>query len=798
MSTYSLESLLQWMRAPNSNVLWGWDAIAAMDRSKTNLILLQEYIARFGSDRYLPLVNGEAELVKGYALEALHDFQLDIPRLSFENTDLSRSKARLSMALLGGMQLSQRRGVDNWHIVQVVENDPLLGPWLYLDLNLYDVPGTVGQQGDIRLDLSKSSDFRLTFGPTEYEQLRGGEVIQELFENLEDDQRFFVLGSIQAGDDPLLRPQSFKLRTLSKGSASEPGDGALLILIRAQGSDEGELIGESFRYPIPDDAGKDYSATVLLDGPSVIKRLDLAQRLLEAVKERLTDEQFTVREENGRLISAEATAGHLIFEVSSTQLPKELVDGRWLTTTISRAQVNIPAWYTLSFYLTLRREADDRISIKWVTAVLPAYIVHFEDSIPWVEHPNYVWMDGYIIELWSVYDLVETESDLMYKPVEWDLDVRRMPDADSEPADTRVDWGPYIERLKADARARTLEAIEPLMSHAVSHSLIPQIPAGDFIRDCIKLNFGQAIEADVLAVPRDIGAFGRINPVRSAFVIDPLQPLILAGGTQRFATLPTVTGLVWTAEDSLRGTVDVDAGTFISDGRYQAPAAGSFPGRFLRVRITATDPASGYHSSALVTVVANGLVLNPLFYECGFEDEVELQAGVLGAGTLSWSVKNPLENEKGSVEPDGASGATYRTALKKPRKTYVLDEVEVANDITGQRQSMHVLVLMWAPTVTVVVVPDPSLGEGRVRLQAWLVGELCDIADWAVLLGPGQIDDDGVYTLDYATTERFVVITVVAKTVDLDGEGHIVLPLPLAAFATQLAAFGLDGMEAIK
>ena len=51
MTTNSLDEMYKWLAVePRTR---GWNAILAYDRTKTNTVLLQEYISRFGTNAYL-------------------------------------------------------------------------------------------------------------------------------------------------------------------------------------------------------------------------------------------------------------------------------------------------------------------------------------------------------------------------------------------------------------------------------------------------------------------------------------------------------------------------------------------------------------------------------------------------------------------------------------------------------------------------------------------------------------------------------------------------------------------------
>ena len=114
----------------------------------------------------------------------------------------------------------------------------------------------------------------------------------------------WTLGEIREGTHPMMRAQSFILRTQPGGGA---GDGALLVLVRMQGRREGNFPGASFRYLIPNDVGKHYSATVLISRERV-----LMAQLLQSFGDLIGDHDFhCVFDDDNGVITSTATGGAL-------------------------------------------------------------------------------------------------------------------------------------------------------------------------------------------------------------------------------------------------------------------------------------------------------------------------------------------------------------------------------------------------------------------------------------------------------------------------------------------------------
>ncbi|WP_295474913.1 hypothetical protein [uncultured Pseudomonas sp.] len=790
MSDNSLQSLLEWMANPTTEILHGWDSIAALSRDKCNLLLAQAYIARFDSASYLPPISGRVTMVEGSFEQHIHDFVLDVPRLSFENANIDDSRARLSMSVMGGVQVAMKKDVDIWSAVRVDEIDPLQGPRLELELELDRVPGSVEAGGRVLLDLKHSDNFSLTFAQTEHERRLGGEFFKDLFNQLPDEQRLFVLGKIQPNDQLLLSPQSFRLRTQSKGQGD--ADGAILILICMQQSNEGAIPGTGYRYLIADDAGKDYSATVLLDRERVFEA-----GVLEMVADMIGGYHFTYqRDEYGKLLSATTTAGAL--EIAPMLVPMPLPqfpgDGQFYILNVLCENLRFSAAAPHELKVTFN---DQKAKLSWSATANGDLRLSLQDM-------DDVFVSGEIsfdVQMEAEYEL--SAVDLTIKRSHWEPIVR--PIIPPEPPEQAR--GGVKDLLLAILKASwhlisisigsTLALGMVLASIEVHMVLLQQLNKSleALVRDSIRLNFSQSIVADALYLPHDLGAFGRIDPVLSTFAVTPMQPLIGAGETCLFGTLPAVAGLSWSVDDLQRS--GREAGSIDQNGLYQAPAASAIEGRFLRVRVTARDPQTLYQSSALLTIVPSGLTVNPLIQLCDIGGRVELAAGQLGEGSLFWSIRDPVTGESGSLQPsDKPDGDHSYVATTQPiaHRSYVLDEIEVRNDSTGHVAQAHVLVLLEAPVLSIKVAQDAALAAGQVQLQAWK-GSSQRKPEWSLPLGgPGSIDADGLYTADPQATERFVLVMAredLIELVDLVFEGHIILPLPLADFPNELAALSV-------
>ncbi|RMQ13164.1 hypothetical protein ALP98_03377, partial [Pseudomonas viridiflava] len=204
-----------------------------------------------------------------------------------------------------------------------------------------------------------------------------------------------------------------------------------------------------------------------------------------------------------------------------------------------------------------------------------------------------------------------------------------------------------------------------------------------------------------------------------------------------------------------------------------------------------------------VTIVTNPITLNPLIQVCDAGQIVELEAGSLGTEEMHWSLKDPVPGESGVLEPSPLADGDHRyvAAQQVSGKTYLLDQIVVTS---GQASvSSWVLVKHQTPLLTVKVVRTVEVSEvlevakvgkpvdvvtiraDQVQLQAFTDGVTPVCVEWRIGAGSGSISD-GLYTPDISSTDRFVLIFAEADHPLFFVEGHIILPLPVDGFATEL------------
>ncbi|KPZ08576.1 hypothetical protein [Pseudomonas syringae group genomosp. 3] len=796
MANNTLESISAWMEDPLNNVMLGWDSIAVMARHEVNYLLREEYISRFSSNTYLSPISGEVTLVGGSSKECIHDFILDAPRLAFSNNDLNKSHASLTCAILGGTQVTMTNNVDTWEAVRVIRIDPLQGPRLTLDLSLDSVPGIVDLDGRVSLDLKESDNFILTFAETIDDRKLGGNFFKEWFKTLPDNKRVWTLAFIGAGNDDRMRPQSFKIRTQTNPAASldraapDYGDGAVLVFIRMQGNQEGGDIPVEYRYLIPDDAGKNYSATVLFDSKRLAKAALPVESITDALSAVLVNFQFDIVYDIGSQVPGViAYGGTLRISTSEKEFPFYF-DGELVRAVYSHFGYHLPVYSIRP--LMIKQTDHDGAALTWTTTYLD--LSYF--TLPGYNHALSMRQDV-TVDLRCTYPFAENNNDLVLVPVveitssAANVAITEYPTIiNGKP----VDYPPLnqqIARLKAEYSTVNLDEHNARIWTKLRHTPVPAVSVTSFIHEHIYFDYNRTFVADVLRAPRDIAVFGRINPLRADFSISPVEHVMVSGSVHKFVVAPAGANVKWAVE-WLQGNPE-DYGGINAAGMYYAPVLPRDT-PFNRMRITATHSTSGFVSSALVTVVTSQATLNPLIQVCDVTRTAELAAGEVSRGELLWSLKDAVIGESGEVVPSALPDGDHTYIPRRPAlrdKTYVLDEIIVTGKINTQAHaSAWVLVTQKVPFLTIKLAANAAAGQ--VQLQAFANGNPLDPAvfkvNWEIgAKVTGTISDTGLYSVAQNTTDRFVLIFAWAMHPTLGKlEGHIILPLPLAQFAREL------------
>ncbi len=756
MAGYSKEQLIAWMREQPRTL--GWGAILAFNRADTNTVLLQEYIERFSNDTYLPAAQG---YIKGSNTQGQYitDYVMDYPRLSFDiaNVEQEIPDARLTMKVVGGTQVSFEEVVGGLNVTRVEIVDPLNGPELTLKLQLVDVPGNVDSAGKVVLDLKKSSDFSLSYSDFSEEQTLGGLFFKQLFDALPDAKRIMVLSEFVRKKDNVFNPKTIKIRTQSapgakSRSAENYGDGAVLVFVAMEGAANGGNPDGSFKYLIPNDAGKDFNATVVLGNKTLL------EVFAHAAQNDFGTGAWTYSTDTSGFCIMHPDGGHL--GDSSYGMPEVTNNWRgWMGTPF---ELGYGGGKYMDF--TIR---DNLVEVRYVK----------NDK---TQSCRIVLSKGEEVVEGSVYSVHTMQASRSYalnhttgmiEPGETSntagsLRLALHEENYSHPAtvDGFNKYSPYIaDQLLEDMRRK----VPSTLRH------IP--PVSTFVLESLLFRNSKIVMKD-FALLGDMAIFGQVGADVTLFTIDPLQPLVGIGDTQQFVTRPAGQPVSSWKVESISGSAE-NVGTITSTGLYTAPS--SIKSTFTRVKVTATIGA--HHSAALISIVVSDINVSPVIQTCGATHSRTLSAGTRGTGALTWSLRTP--GNGGKLEM-GTNGKCVYTAPAPPPADpgllYVIDEIVVRNELTGKSRSAWVMALLANTSLSIVREASAALPPNQARLRA--KGEegyiSDDLIDWEILAGSGAIEE-GVFTQPEVLDNRFAIVLATLSIPGFKARGLMLLPLPL-------------------
>lgn len=831
MSELIFDKLYEWLQE-EARVL-GWGLLCFLRREDLDRLLLQVYIRRFNTGAYLAPIYGSIPNGDDRRF-ALSKFTLDWPRLSFSPKLSNDSRARLYMRVIEGIQLGLVNAGGDWRVREIRETSPLQGPELSLDLLLAYVPGVVGAEGRVRLDLRESSDFTMQVTDDPVEQRLVGQFFQQKFEALPDAQRVLPLGQIEAGGNPLLEAASFSLRTQARGRNDKDGEGAVLALIRYEGDKEGDYPGPAYTYLLPSD--REYDATVLFDP----NRIMLAQ-LLESLRTVAKDVEFEItRDDEGRPSGARATRGLM-------QVPGQTVTERFETEPdlwgryfkmvlqLKISPVDLHLDEVLNVYME-----EGKVVVEWrlkgemtiepldlddETGCIKSNLIKFGFDTSDFYKPA---TDDFEYVVTSTYRLVDEEGGTLEHEAFEMKEVKAPAPKVGEikppenPRDDPIYWlilglftggmvwliaGAILVAVAAVLKAvgnPQFPSVESVVRDALERNFKFSSSVKQLVQDTIKLNFGNTIVGEDQYAPNDIAFFGNINPAVTAFAVDPMEHTLTVGSApKQFISVPANNNLEWSIESVVDTVLDSKIGSINKDtGLYTPPTANEVDGAFVQLRVNAVDKATPTNSSsALVTVMKKTVQINPLAYVAQAKATINLQAGYFGdASKLTWALKNPGH---GTLVGSGAT-ATYTAPEKMPPSNpqapeelaaYAVDEVQLSAPGDGHGQTA-VLITESADKLPLVIsrVVDPT--NGTVQLTAKVNGNPVPPAKvvWGVRYGSqsGEIDPaTGIFKHLPSGSDLFALITA-----SVDGgflgtfEGYVLQTLPPVALEDAVQGVG--------
>jgi hypothetical protein len=759
MTGNSLDSLLAWLK--ESPGLLGWDLIVALEGRKINLNLQQDYIIRLSQGSDLGSFEGVLPIPETGLTQYLTGFRMGAPVLSFEKATLANARIKLSVPVVAGTQMFVGSLNGQNQVLKLRTLDPMDGADIRMDLTID------ADSRKAHVDLAQGENIVLSLLQEPAQQLVAEKLLKAWLEGKDDAKRVYSLGTFADEGNPFMLPRSIDVRVHRNPQAQTPQatdeDAAVLLFTAMTDGCAGDFPGggTDFRYLIPDpDSQRSYSGTALFS-QALLPRAAFGNAVLQL----LDNAQFQrVTDGTGRLTKMVAQSGTL-----------EVAQG---------------------YYESLEYEFESQpFSLEAAGGAVPL-TVEFDD------HQATQRWHGRFPLTFDMRPLKgnKWESHTATFTIKLEHEFHLMPDESGESTMVGELFVPYgnthgvehISGLPGTIKPEVLQQIYDFVAFTVKRAILERFSntlTTTSSEDCLQgfdiLGNSTLQPSVVEKLPLDLAMFGQIHSSGSSFTIKKPQPFMAAGTTQQMSTEPARTGLRWSVEnlaESISDPGSIDAET----GLYKAPPAHAINGTFNQILVVARD--GNETSVALISVQSNPITVNPQIQVCNYNERVELSAVHVSGERLTWAIKNPVPGESGRVvESTEAEGDhTYIAGPRVDSKTWVLDEVEVS-DTSGKTGSAYVLVNQKTSLVVISPVKGVPLPEGKIQLQATFDGVPID-ARWSIELGPGVIDESGLYEDDPTGKMKFVIVRASVEDTGRTFDGYQILPLPLSDFPAVIKA----------
>jgi len=788
--TLSLEEYLKKM----SEKPWtfGWDALVVFDRSKTNVLLMQEYIDRLGTDKSFPVFDdSEIDVAEGIK-HALLGLTVDKPRLSFETASIALSKASVTMRMVGGKQMQLNESIHDGKPVKVVTRlstlNAIVGPSLIFDSKLATAAGSVGADGAVVLELfmdengdgQPNIEYRFTGVETEFERLKLGAHLGQLMGKWGPELTRLKLSELRDTDDSLMHPGRFGIRThaapgAKARGAQNYGDGAVVLFVAMKDSPNGSYpaADADMLYMLP--ASSDNFSSNLILAQSLIWKEVVMPAISEVdwVKEARFEDREIPGSRNRQLV---ATAGGFTHQINHEVALARCLLAPW---TMQFAGAKAMRFHINGDNLVFEFKPD----VQYADGT---YAHREHTANPWHDRPFKVAWSADIEVVFKF--VVDSEGG---NPVIKLVYQREHVQGGMELVDfggnqnDRNFIGTFLRWRQEDWQRAVQELVTPLRS--VGATL-----------DAFRLNNllfrgDNVVTPDTLHLPGDLAVLGHLSPQRTDLVIEPVEVVVAGGGSLQFkASLVGDTN--WTVAN-----VDGDGGSPGTidpfTGLYKAPSAESLrDSGFRRVVVTAKRGATV--SKAMVSLVESSVSVYPSVVVVALGTSHSLVAGEVDGKALTWALNDEtlgsiaLDPDKDPTMQDGYK-FTAVTSLPDPEPSdpvnfYAsrLAEVEVSTASGGKR------------IIDVLVTGNQS---GSYWLEASAVGanvkltfyrttrsnpkEEVPAADthWHMYKGDGTFAN-GVYTPAAGSVEQYAIVTAFYD----DGESsdrfaYMIIPIPFVS-----------------
>ncbi|RZI91585.1 MAG: hypothetical protein EOP15_00430 [Pseudomonas sp.] len=790
--TLSLEEYLKKM----SEKPWtfGWDALVVFDRSKTNVLLMQEYIDRLGTDKSFPVFDdSEIDVAEGIK-HALLGLTVDKPRLSFETASIALSKASVTMRMVGGKQMQLNESFHDGKPVKVVTRlstlNAIVGPSLIFDSKLATAAGSVGADGAVVLELFMDEngdgqpdiEYRFTGVETEFERLKLGAHLGQLMGKWGPELTRLKLSELRDTDDSLMHPGHFGIRTHAAPGAKvrgtqNYGDGAVVLFVAMKDSPNGSYPADDadMLYMLPASSEK-FSSNLILAQELVWNKVIVpAISKVEWLEELKLQSREVPGSQHRQLV---ATAGAFTHgHKHEVPLYRFVIDD--FTFNFDGPK---PARFLIS---------NNKVRFEFKPDALRGTGVVGGREYEANPFPNWPFELEIKLALEAVFAFV-VEHENGNPVIKWALE--------SKSAIYEMEVVKWADRISPNDRnfvlnwIRTIESyMQPWVDDLVSSMVDIGATLDAFRLNNLLFRGDNVVTPENINLPGDITVLGHLSPQRTDLVIEPVEVVVAGGGSLQFkASLVGDTN--WTVAN-----VDGDGGSPGTidpfTGLYKAPSAESLrDSGFRRVVVTAKRGATV--SKAMVSLVESSVSVYPSVVVVALGTSHSLVAGEVDGKALTWAVNDEtlgsiaLDPDKDPTMQDGYK-FTAVTSLPDPEPNdpvnfYAsrLAEVEVSTASGGKR------------IIDVLVTGNQS---GSYWLEASAVGanvkltfyrttrsnpkEEVPAADthWHKYKGDGTFAN-GVYTPANGSVEQYAIVTAFYD----DGESsdrfaYMIIPIPFVS-----------------
>ncbi|MCG7509240.1 hypothetical protein [Mesorhizobium retamae] len=778
---YSEDQVLEELRKKPRTL--GWDMISVYNREKTNLILYQEYISRYTKNLHLDPINDSVAIDDNGPWEYMYDYILDAPRLSFENSSINDSVAKLSMQVMGGIEIKVTQSEGGAKAISSISwIDALGAPKVIAALTLHRTPGNIGDEGLVYLSLNDGVDFELLFSGARQARRRFGAFFKELFDNLPPEKRRYVLNTIKLDNSQLLSPESFELRVhkpMGSNLRESPryGDGSVVQFISMKGSSRGNMPADDAGMPylIPDGC----SATMLIGQHFLIKKI-----IAEGVKNFSNDKDvevevvFDTDNAEEALRSATIKGGSRTMEGWTQKLGAfEIVvsESKWgLTKLDENPETSTTNEFKVSFPAPAANVAAEVVSIEWTGSQQPETALTISGKpfsgkigVSWIVKRDFEFKP----QSYGGLKLVEKSSRMQFKvsPGDYSREWEVMPH-----------FGTIATALENSLSEKVGEAFGDFVapSEEIEHFRLASL--------LFRTDQSEILETTSARLPMDLAVFGNIVPKKAAFDVMPIEHTLRAlddgeARTLQFRTVPEMQDVKWSVRavpgfnDAYVGTIDEHTGMYIPARMIEIDG--------LQTRVIVTAQTAEGTSSALLNVVKRDISVNPRVTTVSLGGSpYPVWANALDKKNVTFSLESYTGGriEAGGVR-DELSGEVIGTHKYLPggrpdgdRSKYSIDTLTFVNSETGGIGEAYFFVPHVRFSVEVKVDYEASQLPHRVKLKAFIEGEESEGVDWIIEKGEGIIDGD-FYVPKLDGEDKFAII--IAK--DGSSTGVIILPIPL-------------------